>query len=131
MSKARDLANFIVNDDMVINGSLTVDDVHYGDENDEGNSGAAVTVDWGLNNKSKVTLTGAATLTFTAPAGPTNLVLKLVQDVTGSRTVAWPAAVLWPAGVTPTLSTGANDIDIFTFYYDGTNYYGGYAYDYS
>ena len=102
----------------------------YEAENDEGNSGTAVTIDWTLGNKSKVTLTDNATLTFTAPPGPTNLVLRVVQDAFGLKTVIWPGTVLWPAGVDPTLSTGAGDIDVFTFYFDGTNYYGGYAYNY-
>jgi len=49
---------------------------------------------------------------------------KLIQDATGSRTVTWPAAVLWPGGTAPTLSTGANAVDLVALYYDGTNYYG-------
>ncbi len=124
-SKARGLAALSPNS----NWELAT--ASYASENDEGNSGAALTIDWTLSNKSKATLTGNCTLTFTAPAGPTNLVLKLTQDATGGRTVVWPATVKWPAGTAPTLSTGASKVDCFTFYYDGTNYYGGYAYDFA
>ena len=120
---------------LLIAGGTMTGDIRFKtstfNENDEGNSSTAVTIDWTLGNKSLVTMTGNATLTFTAPAGETNLLLRIVQDATGSRTITWPAAVLWPAGAAPVLSTAANSIDIVTLYYDGTSYYGGYATDYS
>lgn len=83
------------------------------------------TIDWGNGNKFYFTF-GAAneTFTFTAPANPCNLVLMMKQDATGSRTATWPATVKWPGGTAPTLSTGANDVDMICFYYDGTNYFG-------
>lgn len=97
---------------------------YFGSEVDNGNSGVADTIDWGAGNKQKSTLTGNCTFTFTAPDGPCNLVLKLVQDGTGSRTVTWPGTVKWPAGTAPTLTTDAAGIDLVTFYWDGTNYFG-------
>ena len=100
-------------------------------ENDEGNSGTALTIDWTLGNKSRATLTGNATFTFTAPAGATNLLLVLVQDATGSRTITWPANVKWPSGTPAVLTTTANAIDIVTLYYDGTDYYAAFGLDYS
>lgn len=96
----------------------------YFTETDNGNSGTADTIDWTLSNKQKSTLTGNCTFTFTAPPGPCSLVLKLVQDGTGSRTVTWPAAVHWSGGTAPTLTTTLNKVDIITFYYDGTTYFG-------
>lgn len=96
----------------------------YFTETDNGNSSTADTIDWKLGNKQKSTLTGNCTFTFTAPSGPCNLLLRLAQDATGSRTVTWPAAVKWPAGVAPTLTTTASRVDIITFYYDGTTYFG-------
>ena len=95
----------------------------YATETDNGNSSTADTIDWTLSNKQKSTLTGNCTFTFTAPGGPCSLVLKLVQDATGSRTVTWPATVHWPAGSAPTLTTTANKVDIITFYWDGTTYF--------
>ena len=94
------------------------------DEFDNGNSSTADTIDWTQGNKQKSTLTGNCTYTFTAPGSPTSLVFKLVQDATGSRTVTWPAAVHWSGGTAPTLTTTANKVDIITFYYDGTTYFG-------
>jgi hypothetical protein len=93
-------------------------------EVDNGNSSTADTINWGTGNFHKSTMTGNCTYTFTAPSGPGRYQLMLVQDATGSRTATWPASVKWPGGTAPTLSTAANAIDIITFYYDGTNYYG-------
>jgi len=64
------------------------------------------------------------TFTFTAPATPTKIILILKQDGVGSRTVTWPGTVDWPGGVAPTLSTGANDVDVVALLWDGTNYLG-------
>jgi hypothetical protein len=50
--------------------------------------------------------------------------LQLIQDGTGSRTVAWPATVKWASGAAPTLSTGAGALDEIWFSSDGTNLYG-------
>jgi hypothetical protein len=90
------------------------------------------TIDWTNGNKFKFTF-GAQneTFTFTAPSNPCSLTLILVQDGTGSRTATWPASVLWAGGTAPTLSTAANAVDIVSFIYDGTNYYGSAALDFS
>ena len=75
------------------------------------------TIDWGLGNKFYFTFGAQAdTFTFTAPDGPCNLVLVLKQDGTGSREATWPESVMWPSGTAPTLSTGANDVDIVCFF---------------
>ncbi len=96
----------------------------YFTEYDNGNSGTSKTVDWAANgHKQKITMTGDCAFTFTAPAGPCNLLLKKIQDGTGSRVPTWPAAVKWPGGTKP-VHSGANKTDIVSFYYDGTNYYG-------
>ena len=83
------------------------------------------TIDWKLGNKFEFTF-GAAneTFTFTAPSNPCNILLKMIQDGTGSRTATWPATVKWPAGTAPTLTTTASAVDIISFYFDGINYYG-------
>tara|TARA_R110000803_G_scaffold181350_1_gene243739 strand:- start:200 stop:985 length:786 start_codon:yes stop_codon:yes gene_type:complete len=50
--------------------------------------------------------------------------LLVAQDGTGSRTLTFGTIFKWAGGTAPTLSTGANAVDIFTFIYDGTNLYG-------
>lgn len=99
----------------------------YNAEFSNGNSGAAATIDFTKAQKQVITLTANCTFTFTAPNGPGNFLLRLVQDGTGGRTVAWPAAVKWVGAAAPPLTTGANAVDIVSLYYNGTNYYGSYG----
>lgn len=58
-------------------------------------------------------------LTATGAVVGTSYRLRLKQDATGGRTAAW-SGFLFPGGAAPTLSTGANAVDIFDFYYNGT-----------
>ena len=69
-------------------------------------------------------MTGNSTFVFTDPPGTCNLVLKLLQDGVGGRNPVWPASVKWAGGTEPSWSTGASAVDIVSFYYDGTSYYG-------
>lgn len=70
----------------------------------------------------KVTLAGNRTL-----ENPTTLVdggtyiLRIIQDATGSRTLAYGTAYKFPNGVTPILTTTANAIDLLSCISDGTN----------
>lgn len=99
--------------------------VTYVTEFDNGSSGAADTIDWTVGQKQRTTLTAATvTLTFTAPPGVGNFVLKVIQDGAGGRFITWPASVKWPSATPPVLTVAAGSIDIVSFYYDGTNYFG-------
>lgn len=104
------------------------EEIYFDSEYDNGNSGASTTIDWTSANKQKLTLTDNATINFSNPSGPCNIILKLVQDATGSRDPIWSVpsgqTLKWAGGTEPTWSTGAGEIDIVTFYYDGTDYYG-------
>jgi len=90
-------------------------------------SSGSATIDWTKGNKAAITLTENVTFTFTNPNEACNLVLRLVQDSTGGRTVTWPSGIKWAGGVIPTLTTDANAIDIVSFYYDGKGTYYGMA----
>jgi len=89
---------------------------------------------WDLDNAqaAKVTLAGNRAL-----ANPTNMkdgasyILRVIQDATGSRTLSYGSAYKWANGSAPTLSTGANDVDLLTFISDGTNMYGTIVKDFS
>lgn len=52
--------------------------------------------------------------------------LTLRQDLTGSRTFAWPASIIWAGGTAPTITSGANTTDVFTFFTldGGTTWFG-------
>jgi len=90
------------------------------------------TIDWTAGNKFYFTF-GAfnETFTFTPPSNDCNLLLVMEQDGVGARTATFPVAVLWANGIAPILSVGVGAIDIITFYYDGTNYFGCCALDFS
>lgn len=96
----------------------------YTGEVDNGNSGAADTIDWSAGSLQKSTLTGNATFTFTNLAVGTFYQLKLIQDGTGGRTVTWPTTT-WIGQGAPSLQSTGGAVDFVTFYYDGTTLYGG------
>lgn len=77
--------------------------------------GATIAVDWSRGNQQYVTLGGNRTITFSNYLGGQVLRLFVCQDSTGSRTVTWPAVVLWESGTAPTLTTTANKCDIANF----------------
>jgi hypothetical protein len=88
------------------------------------------TINWSSGDKFHFVY-GAFDETFTFIAPPcagTYLTLKLVQDSVGSRSPTWPANVKWPASTEPTWTTTATTgTDIVRFYYDGTDYFGGWT----
>jgi len=83
------------------------------------------TIDWSLGVKFQFTF-GAQneTFTFSAPILPCNVQIELIQDGTGSRTITFPATVMWAGGVAPTLTTAASGVDVCSFWWNGTNYLG-------
>lgn len=84
---------------------------------------AAQTIDWSQGAIQVVTLTANMTsLTFSNPIKNTVYRLRLIQDATGGRTWASLASNIKLGGL-PQLSSPASAQDVFTFFYDGTNYY--------
>jgi hypothetical protein len=51
--------------------------------------------------------------------------ILITQDSVGSRTVSWFSTILWPQGITPTLTTTALKTDIFVFVCSATGDYFG------
>jgi hypothetical protein len=87
--------------------------------------GSSISWDLNSNQVAKVTLGGNRTL-----SNPTNLVdgsvyiLRVIQDGSGSRTLAYGSAYDFPGGTAPVLSTGGNAVDVLTFVCDGSNMLG-------
>jgi hypothetical protein len=112
------------------NGNITAaKQIVYNSEVDNGSkTGASQAIaDFTTGHYQKVTLSGAVTSsTWTMPSGVSGVQLKVCQDATGGRLLAWPTspAPTWIGGSTPTLSTTASVCDLVNFYYDGTNVYG-------
>ena len=85
-------------------------------------------ISWDLSANQVATVTLAGNRTLDAPsnqvAGAT-YILIVKQDGTGSRTLNTSAsAYKFPGGTEPTLSTGANAVDILTFVSDGSSMFG-------
>jgi hypothetical protein len=96
---------------------------YYSPEVDDGNGGAAKTVDWSAGNEHLVTLTAlSCALTFSNPKRGGRYILVLAQDATGNRGVTWPGNILWFGGAAPGLTPDPGAVDLFAFYYNGTNY---------
>lgn len=85
-------------------------------------------ISWDLSQNQVATVTLAGSRTLDAPsnqvAGAT-YILIVKQDGSGSRTLNTTAsAYKFPGGTEPTLSTGANAVDILTFVSDGSSMFG-------
>lgn len=78
---------------------------------------ATIATDMALGNHFQVTLGGNRTL-----GAPTNVVagqsgvIRVVQDGTGSRTLAYNSVFKFPGGTAPTLTTAANSVDLLAFH---------------
>ena len=82
---------------------------------------ATVATDLSLANNFEVTLGGNRTL-----GAPTNVVagqsgvIRVVQDGTGSRTLAYNSVFKFPGGTAPTLTTTANAVDLLAYHVEST-----------
>lgn len=99
----------------------------YTEETVTANTGTAYTIDLANGTVQILTLTGNCTFTFPTATAGRSFILILKQDGTGSRTVTWPAAVKWPAGTAPTITSTASKADKYIFTADGTNWIGSNA----
>ena len=101
----------------------------YGETVVTANTGSSYTINLTSGNVFELTLTANCTFTFSNPPASGTIgsfTLILIQDATGSRTVTWPAAVRWPGGTEPTLTTTASYTDILEFLTNdaGTTWFG-------
>jgi hypothetical protein len=99
----------------------------FANEYDNGDSGTIKTITWTNGQKQRITLTDDCDLEFDPPFGACNLILRVIQDFVGGRTIIWPEMMKWPNGMPPPLSKKADAIDIISIYYDGIDYYGEFA----
>lgn len=87
---------------------------------------ATVTVDWSDTTKGNirsVTLGGNRTLAFSNVTVGQSILIRVIQDGTGNRTLSWPAGSKFPSGSAPTLSTAGGAIDAFYVYCSGSGVY--------
>lgn len=86
------------------------------------NTGSAITLNLADGTIDNLTLTANTTITMpTAVLGKSFIIY--LRTGTGGFTVTW-STVKWPAGTAPTVTSTASRMDIFSFFSDGTNWYG-------
>lgn len=88
--------------------------------------GATITFDKNACDYHRVVLGGNRTLALSNMATGDKIVIDLIQDGTGSRTVTWFTTILWVGWSAPTLTTTANKIDTFWFICTSAGNYQGY-----
>lgn len=100
-------------------------------EYDAGNSSTAITLDWTNGSAQRVTMTGNCTFgAFTNGVAGGTYVLRALTGA-GGFTGAFNANVKWAGGAAPTFTATASRVDLFTFYYDGSVWYGSYQQNYT
>lgn len=87
------------------------------------NSGTAITLALTNGTVQIITLTGNATITMPTATSGKSFIMYLKQDGTGSRTVTW-STVKWAGGTAPTITSTASKQDIFSFFSDGSSWFG-------
>jgi hypothetical protein len=87
------------------------------------NSSTAITLALTNGTVQIITLTGNATITMPTAAVGKSFILFLRQDATGSRSVTW-STVNWAGATAPTITGTASKQDIYSFFSDGTSWYG-------
>lgn len=106
------------------NGGLTNPTItNYTETLYTANTSTAITVALTNGTIQQLTLTANTTITMPSVGAGKSFVIMLKQDGTGSRTVAW-STVTWPGATAPTVTTTASKMDIYSFFSDGTNWYG-------
>ena len=88
--------------------------------------GATITFDKNAGDFHRVVLWGNRTLALSNMAAGDKIVIDLIQDGTGSRTVTWFTTILWAWWSAPTLTTTINKIDTFGFICTSAGNYQGY-----
>lgn len=119
-------ANFTnLNTDKVetTNGSLTNPTVtNYIETQNTANTGSAITLNLADGTVENLTLTASATITMPAVGAGKSFILYLKTGA-GAYSVTW-STVRWPGGTAPTVTSTASRMDIYSFFSDGTNWYG-------
>lgn len=85
--------------------------------------GATITFNCNLSNVHFVTLGGDRTLALSNVSTGQRFAVRLKQDTTGFRSVAWWSGISWPSNTEPTLSTTPDHWDWFGFICTGSGTY--------
>ena len=86
------------------------------------NTSTAITVSLSNGTVQVLTLTGSPTITMPSAVAGKSFIIYL-KTGSGSYTVTW-STVKWSGGTAPTVTATASKMDIYSFFSDGTNWYG-------
>lgn len=105
------------------NGALTNPTVtNYVETPYTANTSTAITLSLANGTVQILTLTGSATITMPAAVAGKSFLIQL-KTGSGGYSVTW-TTVKWPSGTAPTVTSTASRMDIYSFFSDGTNWYG-------
>ena len=122
----------------IANGTITIDNISLSGNINPGTVNIvtqtltdSANVSWDVSTAVVATITLGGNRHIDAPTNLKvgTLILNIIQDGTGGRTLTWDTVFKWPAGVAPVLSSANNAKDIFSFICDGTNLYGSFLPD--
>ena len=100
-----------------ISGTVRTQSETYADIRDEGLENGTITLDFGSYNNFQMALTGNGTLGApTNASGGQSGSIFILQDGTGSRTLAYNAVFAFAGGSAPTLTTTASGQDALLYY---------------
>jgi hypothetical protein len=88
-----------------------------------GSSGSAVTVNWAAGAIQTYSLTANCTFTMSGAAAGQTVTLFITQG-SGAYTATWSPTANWPSSTAPTITTTSGKVDVISFFYDGSNYWG-------
>ena len=88
------------------------------------------TVDCNLGNYFTRSINTNTTFTFSNPPANRSFSFTLEVNVSGDRTITWPASVRWPDDTAPTLTSGRTHLFIFVTDDGGTRWRGAALVDY-
>jgi len=88
---------------------------------------ATVTFDLDVSKIQQVTLGGNRTLALSHAKVGDILIIRLIQDGMGSRTVTWWSDINWDNNAVPTLTTTATRTDVFAFIASSSGNYDGFV----
>ena len=122
---AKVTGDFDCQGDIATNNIIATNTIVFGSEHANSVTAGTIAIDWNVSQKQNLSVTGTGnTVNFTDPLGACNLILRVVQTLGNGVVGTWDSDIKWAGNAAPTLSTGADNMDIISFYYDGNNYYG-------
>jgi len=91
-------------------------------------TGATPELDLDVGNEFSLTLSEAATFTVENEDAGQCFLLQITQDSGANEyAVTWPSTVHWVDGTAPTMSTGANEVDLLGFRVTAADTYQGFV----